>query len=310
MTRPSGASPSCTPRRSSSSATTKPRSGSAACTHSNGSPRTTPSTGRPSSTSSAPTCACHSPPAPTGTPAAEATEKPGEPAAETAPKTDALGDTWQQERQVRLTAQRILADHLRDDRAADQRSAGPPSPRFWPDIRIDLVGATLINFRIKNGVMTEARFGGADFSGFTDFTGAAFNGDTSFNRATFSSVTRFDTATFGGDAVFNYATFMDAATFVQTTFSGGIAGSSGRPSAAPPHSREPRLAALPGSTARRSAAVPTSPRRPSGALRVAFLFSRSRVLSPDAEHVWPTGWCLEPDGSGGYTVVRVGRKVT
>jgi len=33
-------------------------------------------------------------------------------------------------------------------------------------------------------------------------------------------------------------------------------------------------------------------------------FDRSRVLSPDAQHVWPTGWCLGPDGSGGYTVVR------
>ena len=33
-------------------------------------------------------------------------------------------------------------------------------------------------------------------------------------------------------------------------------------------------------------------------------FLRSRVLSPDAEHVWPTGWCLVPDGSGGHTIVR------
>ena len=30
---------------------------------------------------------------------------------------------WEQERQVRLTAQRILAEHLRDDRPPDQRSA-------------------------------------------------------------------------------------------------------------------------------------------------------------------------------------------
>ena len=41
----------------------KAPSGSAACTHSNGSPRTTPHNARPSSTSSAPTCACRSPPA-------------------------------------------------------------------------------------------------------------------------------------------------------------------------------------------------------------------------------------------------------
>jgi len=33
-------------------------------------------------------------------------------------------------------------------------------------------------------------------------------------------------------------------------------------------------------------------------------FMRSRVLSPDAELTWPTGWCLGPDGKGGHTVVR------
>jgi hypothetical protein len=33
-------------------------------------------------------------------------------------------------------------------------------------------------------------------------------------------------------------------------------------------------------------------------------FERSSVLSQDAGHVWPTGWRLGPDGSGGYTVVR------
>jgi hypothetical protein len=33
-------------------------------------------------------------------------------------------------------------------------------------------------------------------------------------------------------------------------------------------------------------------------------FDRSRVLSPDAQHSWPTGWHIAPDGSGGYTVVR------
>ena len=45
----------------------------------------------------------------------------GEPATETEATADGIGDTWQQERQVRLTAQRILADHLRDDRAKEKR---------------------------------------------------------------------------------------------------------------------------------------------------------------------------------------------
>ena len=33
-------------------------------------------------------------------------------------------------------------------------------------------------------------------------------------------------------------------------------------------------------------------------------FERSRVLSSDTRNIWPTGWGLGPDGSGGYTVVR------
>ena len=90
-----------------------------------------------------------SPTAPASKPEPEATEDPGEPAAETETRTDGIGDTWQQERQVRLTAQRILAEHLRDDRPKDQRSTDPPSPRFWPGIRLDLAGATLIDFNLE-----------------------------------------------------------------------------------------------------------------------------------------------------------------
>jgi hypothetical protein len=69
----------------------------------------------------------------------EATEDSGEPGAESGARTDA-GDAWRQERQVRLTAQRIFAD---------QCSADPPSTRFWPDIRLDLVGATFFDFDLK-----------------------------------------------------------------------------------------------------------------------------------------------------------------
>jgi hypothetical protein len=61
VTRPSGASPSCTPRQSSSLAATKPRFDSAPCTHLSALPRTTAHNARPSSTSSAPICACLSP---------------------------------------------------------------------------------------------------------------------------------------------------------------------------------------------------------------------------------------------------------
>ena len=157
-----------------------------------------------------------SPTPPASKPEPEATEDPGEPATETEAKTDGIGDTWQQERQVRLTAQRILAEHLRDDRAKDKRSTDPPSPRFWPGIRLDLAGATLIDFDLQDGVMADANFSGATFSGDAWFGGATFSGDACVRRgdlqrrrpvrrATFSGAAWFGGATFSGDATFGEA---------------------------------------------------------------------------------------------------------
>ena len=75
-------------------------------------------------------------------PEPEGAEAPEVPAAEAQRWPGGTGDIWQQERQVRLTAQHILADHLGDDRARDQRSTDPPGPRFWPGIRLNLAGAS------------------------------------------------------------------------------------------------------------------------------------------------------------------------
>ena len=247
---------------------------------------------------------------PASEPEPEATEAPEMPSAEAETNTLALGGTWseenawQQERQVRLTAQRVLAEHLRDDRNKDQRSTDPPSPRFWPDVRIDLVGATLIDFRLKNGVIADASFDRGDFSGFTDFTGTAFSGDTGFRRATFRGVTWFPRATFGGDAVFNRATFMSGAVFDNATFSGGLAWFIRTTISGP--------ASFEGATFSRSAWFDSATfgsdadftKATVEGAKSSFSFRRSRVLSPDAKHVWPTGWCLGPDGSGGYTMVR------
>ena len=274
-----------------------------------------------------------SPTAPTRKPEPEAIKEDlGEPAAETETRTVALSDTWQQERQVRLTAQRILAEHLRDNRDKDQRSTDPPSARFWPGIRLDLAGATLIDFNLEDGVMARVNFegatftgrawffgatfaGGADFTGATfagsawftgaTFTGATFNGatftgDADFHGATFGGAW-FDGATFGGAAAFlgatfggawfNAATFTDAAAFNGATFNGAA---------------EFTVATFTGAWFNGATFTAAA-----GFLGATFTggadgvsFERSRVLSPDAEHVWPTGWCLGPDDSGGHTVVR------
>ena len=223
-------------------------------------------------------------------------------AAEAETSTVAPGDTWQQERQVRLTAQRILADHLRDDRTEDQRSTDPPSSRFWPDIRLDLAGATLINFDLRNRVVADVDFGGATFSGTPMFDGATFSGRADFGQATFDGGAMFISATFNGDAWFGRATLTAGASFDGTTFSGD-AGFDGVTFSGVLFHR-----AIFSERAGFNRATFTSSALFDKATfsegKGSFSFKKSRVLSPGAQHVWPTGWCLGPDGSGGYTVVR------
>jgi uncharacterized protein YjbI with pentapeptide repeats len=164
-------------------------------------------------------------------PEPEAAEAPEVPAAQTERRTDGTGDTWRQERQVRLTAQHILAEHLRDDRPRDKRSTDSPSSLFWPDIRLNLAGATLIDFNLVSGVTADANFGGATFTGDAGFDGATFSGgaifggatfsgDAGFDGAIFSGSPRFDGATFTGDAMFGGATFTGSAWFRRAIFTG------------------------------------------------------------------------------------------
>ena len=56
--------------------------------------------------------------------------------------------------------------------AKDQQSTDPPSSRFWNNIRLNLTGATLIDFNLVNGVIADANFHRAAFSGDASFSGA------------------------------------------------------------------------------------------------------------------------------------------
>jgi uncharacterized protein YjbI with pentapeptide repeats len=150
-----------------------------------------------------------------------------------------------QELQVRRTAQRLLADHLRrppDMSHEDaQRLTASPEEIFWPGTSLDLTGATLVNFNLSgisvigatftnatfsgdawfNGVTFSgaARFDGATFSGTVWFAGATFSGAVWFAGATFSGLTWFGGATFSGAAWFAEVTFSGAAWFNRVTFS-------------------------------------------------------------------------------------------
>ena len=177
-------------------------------------------------------------------PEPEATETPQVPAAEIEQRTEGTDDTWQQEREVRLTAQRILGEHLRVDRPRDKRSTDPPGPHFWPDIRLNLVGATLFDWDLRDGVVAGAEFTDAKFTGDTrfdraEFTGdawfgrAKFNGPAGFRGAEFKGAAWFREAKFNGQAGFGGAKFKSAAWFSDAKFNGdalfGAAGFNGVP---------------------------------------------------------------------------------
>ncbi|UUV33201.1 pentapeptide repeat-containing protein [Amycolatopsis roodepoortensis] len=141
-----------------------------------------------------------------------------------------------QEREVRTTAQRILADHL-DPNYQDGK-------RFWPDIDLDLSGALLIDVMLRDCRLNNARFSNARFCGDTllmgihfdgetrfdgvTFTGdswfseARFTGNVRFDQANFEAMARFDAATFKGTATFRSATFLREARFTNTTFTGSV----------------------------------------------------------------------------------------
>jgi hypothetical protein len=147
-------------------------------------------------------------------------------------------DPAQEELQVRQTAQRILATHLQILREGSRGGSRPvsqrrlPSPRqaFWPGIRLDLTGATLVDLKFSFISVIQAWFEGATFLGDTlldaaslrraRFDGATFQGDARFDGTTFQLRTTFEGTTFQGDAVFDRATFQGIAVFDRATFQG------------------------------------------------------------------------------------------
>jgi uncharacterized protein YjbI with pentapeptide repeats len=121
-----------------------------------------------------------------------------------------------QEREVRLTAQRILQLHLHPGADLDH-----PQPGFWRDIDLDLTGATLINFSLRGCAVATATFDQAIFTGDASFDGVTFNGRAGFIGATFTGDAGFSGVTFTGDAGFSGVTFTGDAGFSGVTFTGG-----------------------------------------------------------------------------------------
>lgn len=118
-----------------------------------------------------------------------------------------------QERVVRLTAQNVLAAHLRPYRPmkgfaeTEHLTEAAPLAAFWPDIEVDLRGATLIDFDFSHCQVLEGNFSEAEFIGDTSFYGARFSHNAMFDGARFRGNAVFASADFGGRAHFAEATF-------------------------------------------------------------------------------------------------------
>ncbi|MGW2150503.1 pentapeptide repeat-containing protein [Nonomuraea bangladeshensis] len=140
----------------------------------------------------------------------------------------------QEEHQVRLTAQRILAAHLRFDPPTPRRwwrsRPARTQARHWTGVRLDLTGAALVDFDLSHCRVGDARFGGVIFIGFAEFDEATFTGGALFDEVTFTRAARFVGATFTqrvtfsgaiftGPALFRTASFTRSAWFERVTFS-------------------------------------------------------------------------------------------
>jgi hypothetical protein len=132
-----------------------------------------------------------------------------------------------EEREVRLTAQRLLTRHLTlpTDTTTPGTAALTPSVAhpFWPGMRLNLDGAYLEDFDLSRGHLASATFRQTTFGGPASFDGATFSRYASFRGATFSRYASFRGATFSRYASFRGATFTGDAQFDRATFTGGDA---------------------------------------------------------------------------------------
>lgn len=118
--------------------------------------------------------------------------------------------TSTQESEVRLTAQRMLCDHL--------RTTAYPAEAFWPELDLDLTGAALHFFDLRDARLRNTQFGGAEFHGRAWFDGAKFDGYARFGGARFELITEFRSVRFGGKALFRGARFGGPVIFDKAVF--------------------------------------------------------------------------------------------
>ncbi|MEV3936758.1 pentapeptide repeat-containing protein [Glycomyces sp. NPDC049804] len=124
------------------------------------------------------------------------------------------------EAEVRMTAQRLLASHLKDPRPHDQRDGGLPAEcrQYWRLDRLDLNGATLINADFSGCTLPPVDAYRALFINRTSFEFTHFTSDARFDDARFRGEAWFSITRFAGDARFDRAHFADIAWFPEAQF--------------------------------------------------------------------------------------------
>ncbi|MGO4646135.1 pentapeptide repeat-containing protein [Nocardia sp. 2YAB30] len=117
------------------------------------------------------------------------------------------------DREVRATIVRVIADHLR-----------PTAEYSWSTSDFDFRTAYLENVDFSRAkFLGSVRFGEATFSGaVTSFADAIFSGTASFDSATFSNTASFADATFSDSASFVFVIFSGTALFYRATFSSDV----------------------------------------------------------------------------------------
>ncbi|WP_329072520.1 pentapeptide repeat-containing protein [Amycolatopsis sp. NBC_01480] len=143
--------------------------------------------------------------------------KAGGPTASVAQPSSATLVQQHEEMEVRLTAQRVLARHLRPGPDLER-----PADTYWPGINLDLTHATLVDFDLSKCSVGQALFWTATFHFETDFADATFAGVADFFRARFTGRARFDRAVFHNGAGFNLTEFSNEPSFKHTV--GTLAG--------------------------------------------------------------------------------------
>lgn len=208
--------------------------------------------------------------------------------------------TWHQERDVRLTAQRLLGTHLHSDH-----------PVHWDGMSLALNGATLIDFTLgERCAIHEADFSDATFAGPAFFVGTFFEGYADFSGATFVDHAVFGLAFFAGHTTFARAFFAETARFVTASFAfASVNDFSGATFAGNVYFHEAKFSGV-ARFNRASFARNTYFNEATFADPVIFredtaVFNDASVTDLQWEYVFPAGWRVEPAESDGGRLVKI-----